>query len=81
MAVPGRRNGLMDDGDDNEDDNALFGEDNLVNLDSDTPPHLHALASASQLGDVHALRLALGNLFLLLRCHFLSSFSIRFSRV
>ncbi|EXB75904.1 hypothetical protein L484_022581 [Morus notabilis] len=62
MAVPGRRNGLMDDGDDNEDDNALFGEDNLVDLDSDTPPHLRALASASQLGDVHALRLALDSL-------------------
>ncbi|GMN39254.1 hypothetical protein TIFTF001_008490 [Ficus carica] len=61
MAVPGRRNGVMDD-EENEDDNALFGEDNLVDIESDTPPHLRALASASHLGDAHALGLALDNL-------------------
>ncbi|KAF3441793.1 hypothetical protein FNV43_RR15708 [Rhamnella rubrinervis] len=63
MAVPGRgrRNGLMED-DENEDDNALFEEEGLVELDSDTPPHLRALAAASEVGDVHALRLALDNL-------------------
>ncbi|KAL5834279.1 hypothetical protein ACOSQ4_013776 [Xanthoceras sorbifolium] len=48
MAVPGRRNGLIDD-DENEPDNALFEEEN-------------ELAAAAQLGDVQALRLALDNL-------------------
>ncbi|POO01794.1 Transmembrane protein [Trema orientale] len=60
MAVPGRRNGLMED-DENEDENALFEED-LVELESNTPPHLRALAAASEVGDVDALRLALDNL-------------------
>lgn len=64
----------MDD-EENEDDNALFGEDNLVDIDSDTPPHLRALAGASQLGDAHALRLALGKLF-----SSLITFSARFLR-
>ena len=45
--------------DDNEDDNALFDE-GLGELDLDTPPHLRALAAAAQLGNVDALRLALG---------------------
>ncbi|KAL5546063.1 hypothetical protein UlMin_005750 [Ulmus minor] len=61
MAVPGRRNGLLDD-DDNEDENALFEEPGVVELDPDTPPHLRDLAAASQLGDVEALRNALDNL-------------------
>ncbi|KAF4370957.1 hypothetical protein F8388_002850 [Cannabis sativa] len=60
MAVPGRRNGLEEE-DDFEDDNALFDED-LGELDLDTPPHLRALASAAQLGNVDAFRLALDNL-------------------
>ncbi|XP_015868995.1 uncharacterized protein LOC107406602 isoform X2 [Ziziphus jujuba] len=63
MAVPGRgrRNGVMEE-DENEDENALFEEDGVMELESFTPPHLQALASASELGDVHALRLALDNL-------------------
>ncbi|KAL5807398.1 hypothetical protein ACOSQ4_030131 [Xanthoceras sorbifolium] len=61
MAVPGRRNGLMDE-DENEPDNALFEEDG-VDIDlEDTPQHLRELAAAAQLGDVQALRLALDNL-------------------
>ncbi|CAK9179084.1 unnamed protein product, partial [Ilex paraguariensis] len=59
MAVPGRRNGLM--GDDDEED-ALFEEVEerlLLDPESDTPPHLRDLASAAALGDVDALRLAL----------------------
>lgn len=61
MAVPGRgrRNGLMEE-DENEDDNALFEADGVLELESLTPPHLQALAAASELGDVHALRIALG---------------------
>lgn len=72
MAVPGRRNGPEED-DDHEDnggifeegDNALFEEDGVnVDLDSDTPPHLRDLAAAAQLGDIDALRLALGTILL-----------------
>lgn len=48
--------------DDENEDNALFEEEGLIELDSDTPPHLRDLAAASQLGDVEALRLALDNL-------------------
>jgi hypothetical protein len=58
MAVPGRRNGMIDD-DENE-DNALFEEEGLIELDSDTPPHLRELAAATELGNLDALRLALG---------------------
>lgn len=46
--------------DDNEDENALFEEEGLEDLDSHTPPHLRAIADASQQGDLDALRLALG---------------------
>jgi ankyrin repeat protein len=60
MAVPGRRNGMIDD-DENE-DNALFEEEGLIERDSDTPPHLRELAAASELGNLDALRLALDNL-------------------
>lgn len=62
MAV-GRSNGLLD-GEDHEDENALFEEDGglVVELESETPPHLRELAAAAQLGDVDALRLALDNL-------------------
>lgn len=60
MAVPGRRNGIVDE-DDYEEDNALFEEDGVIEFDSDTPPHLRALATAAQLGDVDALRTALGS--------------------
>ena len=66
MAVPGR---VMDE-EDTEEENALFEEEGLVELDSDTPPHLRGLASASQLGDVDALRLALGTFFLLIHLNF-----------
>lgn len=63
MAVPGRRNGWVDD--DDEDYNGgeavgLFEEDGLVELEPDTPPHLRDLAAAAQLGDVENLRRALG---------------------
>lgn len=60
MAVPGRTNE-----DDFEEDNALFEEEGFLDDEEDfdhsnTPPHLTALVSASQLGDVAALRHALG---------------------
>ncbi|KAJ9695315.1 hypothetical protein PVL29_010682 [Vitis rotundifolia] len=58
MAVPGRRNGLMEEDDDN--DEALFGE--LIEDEVETPAHLRGLAAAAQLGDVDALRLALDTL-------------------
>jgi hypothetical protein len=58
MAVPGRRNGMIDE-DENE-DNALFEEEGLIEFDSDTPPHLRDLAAASELGNLDALRQALG---------------------
>ncbi|KAF5737515.1 Ankyrin repeat family protein isoform 1 [Tripterygium wilfordii] len=59
MAVPGRRNGLMDD----EEDEGLFEEDGIMDdLESDTPPHLRDLAAAVELGDIDALRNALDNL-------------------
>ncbi|XP_056159613.1 uncharacterized protein LOC115675350 isoform X2 [Syzygium oleosum] len=63
MAVPGRRNGLMED-DENEDDqnDALFEQEGLLEPDSYTPPHLRDLSIAVQDGDVDALRLALDNL-------------------
>ncbi|XP_043699017.1 poly [ADP-ribose] polymerase tankyrase-like [Telopea speciosissima] len=60
MAVPDRRNGMMDD-DENEEE-GLFEEEDMVELDSDTPPHLQPLAEAAQAGDVNALRHALDNL-------------------
>ncbi|THG09918.1 hypothetical protein TEA_023575 [Camellia sinensis var. sinensis] len=58
MAVP-RRNGLREE---DEEDEALFEEDDgLVLLpESDTPPHLRDLAAAAELGDLAALRRALG---------------------
>lgn len=59
MAVPGRRNGLMEE-EDNEDENALFEEEGLEEFDAHAPPHLRAIADASQQGDVDALRHALG---------------------
>lgn len=61
MAVPGRRNGLLDE-EDNGEDNALFEEDGVeIDLESDIPQHLRQLAAAAQIGDVEALRLALGS--------------------
>ncbi|KAM7468227.1 hypothetical protein LguiB_015789 [Lonicera macranthoides] len=58
MTVPGRRNGMIDE---DEDENALFQEEGvLIEPDSDTPPHLRDLASAAELGDLTALRHALG---------------------
>ncbi|KAG4976997.1 hypothetical protein JHK86_036471 [Glycine max] len=61
MAVPGRRNGINDD-EEELDDNALFEEQGVVEDDTDTPPHLRDLSAAAQIGDAHALRLALDNL-------------------
>ncbi|KVH90440.1 tankyrase [Cynara cardunculus var. scolymus] len=55
MAVPGRRNGMMD-GDDDE-EGALPESDF-----EDTPPHLRDLAAAAMHGDIDALRQALDNL-------------------
>ncbi|KAJ6742508.1 TANKYRASE-LIKE [Salix viminalis] len=46
----------------NEEDNALFEGNGLVDQDSDIPPHLLDLARAAQLGDLDALRNALDNL-------------------
>ncbi|XP_061353913.1 uncharacterized protein LOC133298598 [Gastrolobium bilobum] len=60
MAVPGRRNGLNNE-EDEEEDNALFEEEGILE-DTDTPPHLRDLSAAAQRGDLHALRLALDNL-------------------
>lgn len=61
MAVPGRRNGVMDE-DDDEDD-VLFDDGDALadlDLDSDVPPHLRALVEAAESGNVDALRSALG---------------------
>lgn len=60
MAVPGRRNGLNEE--DDEESNGLFGEEGLVAEESDTPPHLRDLSHAATHGDLNALRLALDNL-------------------
>ena len=63
MAVPGRRNGLMDD---EEDEEGLFDEvegEAWADLQRDVPPHLRALVDAAQRGNVDALRLALGTPF------------------
>ncbi|KAL7596715.1 hypothetical protein Lser_V15G28358 [Lactuca serriola] len=62
MAVPGRRNGMMDD-DDEEDGILILEEDALPESDlEDTPPHLRDLAAAAKHGNVDALRQALDNL-------------------
>lgn len=62
MAVPGRCNGQYEDEEDDESQNyALFEENGLVEVvDADAPPHLRELSAAVQLGDVDALRIALG---------------------
>lgn len=60
MAVPGRRNGLLEE--DDENDETLFEE--LIQEEVETPAHLRDLAAAAQLGDVDALRRALGLPFL-----------------
>ncbi|XP_050228049.1 uncharacterized protein LOC126677460 [Mercurialis annua] len=59
MAV--HRDGLIEE-EENEEDNALFEQPGLIDLDSDTPPHLRDLSAAAQVGDVVALRRALDNL-------------------
>ncbi|KAJ6871151.1 hypothetical protein NC652_036730 [Populus alba x Populus x berolinensis] len=59
MAV--HRDNLLEE-EENEEDNALFEGDGLVDQDSDIPPHLRDLARAAQTGDVDALRYALDNL-------------------
>lgn len=52
----------MEEDDDHEDENAVFEDEGLnVEIESDTPPHLRELAAAAvQLGDVDALRRAIG---------------------
>lgn len=52
----------MNDDEEELDDNALFEEQGAVEDDADTPPHLRDLSAAAQIGDAHALRLALDNL-------------------
>lgn len=60
MAVPGRRNGMIESDDE---ENGLFEEGVVLpDLDSDTPPHLRDLAAAVDTGDVQTLRHALDNL-------------------
>lgn len=51
MAVSGRRNGLMEE-DDHDDDNLLFEENGIeMDFEADTPPHLRRPAR-----DLNALR-------------------------
>lgn len=59
MAVPGRRNGIIGD-DDNDVEDGLYEVQTVVEFE-ETPPHLRELAAASQSGDLPALRQALGN--------------------
>ncbi|XP_062216803.1 uncharacterized protein LOC133916922 [Phragmites australis] len=58
MAVPGERNGLMDDDDDIAEHAEAFGD---PSDDEEVPPHLRSLAGAAQSGDVAALLAALDN--------------------
>ncbi|KAH9602116.1 hypothetical protein KSS87_015917 [Heliosperma pusillum] len=60
MAVPGRRNGMLED-DDNDVEDGIF---DTVDADDDvdTPPHLRDLVAAARSGDLAALRLALDDL-------------------
>ncbi|CAO2839472.1 unnamed protein product [Amaranthus hypochondriacus] len=60
MAVPGRRNGIIGD-DDNDVEDGLYEVQTVVEFE-ETPPHLRELAAASQSGDLPALRQALDNL-------------------
>lgn len=63
MAVPGRRNGVM--GDDEDDDEILLDDGNALaelDLEPDVPPHLRALLEAAETGNVDALRRALGTI-------------------
>ena len=55
----------------NEEENALFEENNFDEDFLETPPHLLALATASQRGRVDDLSLALGTLI-----YIISGFSI-----
>nr|GFC49057.1 ankyrin repeat-containing protein [Tanacetum cinerariifolium] len=60
MAVPGRRNGMID-GDEDENGILFVEEGALPEADfEDTPLHLRDLAAAAMHGDVGALRQALG---------------------
>lgn len=56
MAVD--RDGLIEE--EHEEDNALFEEEGLVDLEFETPPHLRELSRAAQIGNVDILRQALG---------------------
>jgi hypothetical protein len=59
MAVPGGRNGLVDDDDLAEHADAFDAASD--DEEAPLPPHLRALADAAQTGNVDALRTALGN--------------------
>jgi hypothetical protein len=74
MAV--HRDNLLEEEEENEEDNALFEGDGLVDQDSDIPPHLRDLARAAQTGDVDALRYALGEMNILLFFSLFLFFSI-----
>ncbi|KAL8168180.1 hypothetical protein V2J09_009679 [Rumex salicifolius] len=61
MAVSGRRNGMLED-DENDIEDGLLEEAGIgVVDDCDTPAHLIPLASAAESGDAEALRVALGS--------------------
>ncbi|XP_031129112.1 poly [ADP-ribose] polymerase tankyrase-2 [Ipomoea triloba] len=61
MAVPGRRNRMM--GDDEEDGGIIIDEEiEFEQVDSNTPPHLRQVAMAAERGDLESLRHALDNL-------------------
>ncbi|KAF9595501.1 hypothetical protein IFM89_000589 [Coptis chinensis] len=57
MAVPSRRNGMID-----GEEEGLFEEEVLENFDTETPPHLHPLAEATHSSNLTALTNALDNL-------------------
>jgi hypothetical protein len=64
MAVPGGRNGLEDDDDEQQGVNLDGGDgDAWADFDHDVPLHLRPLVDAAQSGDLDSLRTALGILF------------------
>jgi hypothetical protein len=79
MAVPGGRNGLVDDDDvaEHAEAFAAASDDEEVPL----PPHLRALADAAQMGNVDALRAALGTALLVPPRHPLPYWLLGFYRI
>ncbi|OAY64631.1 tankyrase [Ananas comosus] len=63
MAVPGGRNGLMEEEGGGEGEGGYYEDDGdaWADPDREIPPHLRPLAEAAQRGDVDALRAALDN--------------------